>query len=108
MIDPTQVLLTPQIMMLSAGIVAILWAIGMVPTSEAKRVGQHWAWRKVLPIAPIALGIGGAFIPGVVCDDCQWGTLIIAGAWAGFIAAHGRKVIKRLAVDKLRDVEKEA
>jgi hypothetical protein len=28
---------------------------------------------------------------------------VVAGLWAGFIAAHGYKVFKRIAVDKLRD-----
>jgi hypothetical protein len=30
-----------------------------------------------------------------------WGSRILIGAWAGLVAAQGRKVIKRLAVDKL-------
>lgn len=98
--DLTSILLTPQILSLAAGIVAILWGLGKMPVGDGTLAKLGW-WRRLLPVMPLVLGVGGAFMPGVVTAE-GWGTMILAGLWAGFVAAHGRKIIKRTAkLDKL-------
>lgn len=103
----TSVLLTPQVLMLSAGIVALLWGLGTIPISKIKTLKDNWIWKKLLPLMPIALGAVGAFLPGVTCgggDTCQeWGARLLVGVWSGFAAAHGRKIFKRIVVDKLKE-----
>jgi len=98
----TEVLLTPQVLMLAAAIIAIVWSVGMIKIGETQ-IKKHWLWRNIVPIVPLVLGVAGAFMPEVICDGCAWGTKVVAGLWAGFIAAHGYKVFKRIVVDKLRE-----
>lgn len=112
----TEILLTPNVLMLSAAIVALLSGLGTISIGKDK-LRAHWVWRNLLPVLPLVLGVGGAFMPGVICDPgvpsggaeilsgmwCGWGTKIVAGLWAGFIAAHGFKIFKRIVVDRLRD-----
>jgi len=99
-----QVLLTPQVLMLAAGIVAILWAIGQIPIGKGSKLARHWLWRNLLPLLPVVLGTCGALLPGVACGEsaCTTGTKVLAGVWSGFIAAHGHKTFTRIAIDKLR------
>jgi len=101
--DIAGILITSKILMLAAGIFSLLWAIGKIPTSRETRLEKNWIWRNILPVLPILLGAGGACLPGVVCDGepCTWGVRIIAGIWAGFVAAHGRKIFKRIVIDRL-------
>ena len=102
------ILLDPEIIALSAGIVAVLHFIGLVPVGEGI-LANHPKWRRVLPLLPLVLGIGGAFLLRTVGSvDTMDGTganpiqtPILAGCWAGFVAAHSRKILKRLVVDKL-------
>ncbi len=103
--DVAKILLTPQVLMLAAGIVAVLWAVGQIPITKKTRLAKHWLWRNLLPVLPVVMGGAGAFLPGVVCadDPCQWGTKLLVGIWAGFVSAHGRKIFKRLAVDRLKE-----
>jgi len=83
----------------------MLWGMGKVPMSKTETFGDWWLWRKLLPIIPLVMGASWAFMPGVVCADepCGWGTKVLVGIWAGFVAAHGRKIIKRLVKDKLKE-----
>ena len=100
--DIMSILLTPQVLGLSAGIIAVLYGIGKIPLKGDKTVGKSVWWRKVLPIVPLALGVAGAFTMGGG-DTIE--TPVITGLWAGFVAAHGRKVVKRLLVDNLGGTE---
>jgi len=98
-----ETLLTPQVLGLSAGIIAVLFGLGKIPVGD-KTLGKLNWWRKVLPLLPLVLGVAGAFLPGVVeTEPGAWGTAILVGLWAGFVAAHGRKVVKRLLMDKLKE-----
>lgn len=97
-----EILLAPQVIGLSAGIVAVLHFVGLIPLKKGT-LGKHPKWRRFLPLLPLVLGIGGAFLMGAITGDeaQKIQTPIITGCWAGFVAAHGRKVLKRFAVDKL-------
>jgi len=97
-----EILLTPLVLGVAAGIVALMYAIGQVPVGE-KRLRQKVIWRKLAPIIPLVLGIVGVFMPGVVEDSPGWGHTLLVGLWAGFVASHGRKIAKRLLVDKLKE-----
>jgi branched-subunit amino acid transport protein len=102
--DLVSILITPQVLAIAAATVACLYFAGQMPLRRGKLSGARW-WRRILPVLPIALGIGAAFLPGVLVGEdgstITWGSRILIGAWAGLVAAQGRKVIKRLAVDKL-------
>jgi len=107
-----EILLTPQVLVLAAGIFVFLWwigktPIGKTPTGKTARLASHWLWRTMLPMLPIAIGGAAAFLPGAVCADepCQWGAKLLVGIWAGFIAAHGRKIAKRLFKDDLKGTQ---
>lgn len=103
--DLVEILITKEILLLSAGIVAVIFGLGRIPISKQHNLRDNAWWRRFLPIVPLGLGIGGAFLPGVIGSEepVAWGTKILAGLWAGFVAAHGRKIIKRMAIDKLDD-----
>jgi hypothetical protein len=102
--DLVSMLITTQVLAIAAGVVAVLYFIGQIPVRRGKLAKVRW-WRRILPILPIVLGIGAAFLPGVLAGDdgmrVAWGNCVLVGAWAGLVAAQGRKVFKRLAVDKL-------
>jgi len=99
-----ETLVTPQVLALAAAIVAVLFGINKaVPKLRAK----VW-WRKLLPVLPLVLGVGGAFLPGVIDHEPgSWGSLVLAGLFAGFLAAHGRKIFKRILLDKMKSEEGE-
>jgi hypothetical protein len=100
----SSLLITKEVGMLAAGIVALLWGVGRIPTRGGPLARRVW-WRRVLPILPLVLGIVAAFMPGVVPADValtqSWGTNVLIGLWAGLVAGQGHKIIKRLSVDKL-------
>lgn len=97
-----ETLVTPQVLALAAAIVAVLFGIGKAAPALWKK---PW-WRRLLPLTPLVLGIGGAFLPGVIAhDEGAWGTVILAGLFAGFLASHGRKIFKRLLIDKMKSEE---
>lgn len=105
--DIVSMLVTQQVLALAAGITALVWGIGSIPTKNKNRLRDSKVWRRILPLVPLVLGVGGAFLPGVVTGEdgsaVPWGEAVVVGLWTGFLAAHGRKVIKRLAIDKLDD-----
>jgi len=104
--DLVNQLLTPQVLAISAAIVALLWGVGQVKLGKGKLADNKW-WRKFLPIIPLALGVAGAFAVGQFGDGAEKvQEPILTGLWAGFVAAHGRKIIKRLVKDKLGGDEK--
>jgi hypothetical protein len=98
--DLVSILLTPQVAVLAAGIVAVLYAVNkMLPKLRKKPI-----WRRALPVLVLLLGCAGAMMPGVVTGEegeaIAWGSKLLTGLWAGFIAAHGRKLLKRWVIDK--------
>ena len=103
--DLVEILITQEVLLLSAGIVAVIFGLGRIPIGKKDNLRDNPWWRRFLPIVPLILGIGGAFLPGVIGgeDPVAWGSKFLVGLWAGFVAAHGRKIIKRMAIDKLDD-----
>ena len=99
----TEILLAPEVIILAAAIIALLEGVGKVPLKKGKLAKAVW-WRRMLPIAPLVLGVLGAFAISWFNEDVEMiGTPILSGLWAGFVAAHGRKVVKRLVIDKLKE-----
>ncbi len=105
--DFASALLTKEVLAAAAGIVALLWGVGSLPIGDGpggrqRRLRDCPWWRRVLPLLPLAMGVGMAYMPGVAkIPKEDWGAVLVFGLWVGFVASHGRKVIKRLAVDKL-------
>lgn len=103
-LDLVNILVTPQVLVMAAAIVAVLHFAGKIPTN-AGALARRRPWRRVLPVLPIVLGTGAAFLPGVLtaADGTvpEWGSRLLIGAWSGLVAAQARKVLKRLLVDKL-------
>ena len=97
--DLVSVLISKEVGIAAAAIVAVLYFAGMIPVRGNRRLARVVAWRRVLPMVPIALGIGLAFLPGVLPDG-PWASRLLLGVWVGFVAAHGRKVFTRLAIEK--------
>jgi len=101
-----------KVFVLALAVVALIWFAGRIPIGEAKngrlrRLKDSKTWRRILPLLPLALGVGGAFLPGVLGLEPgrAWGEMIVVGIWAGFIGAHGRKIVKRALVDRLGDLK---
>lgn len=103
-LDLVNILVTPQVLVIAAAIVAVLHFAGRIPV-KGGALGKRRAWRRILPVLPVVLGIGAAFLPGVLTAEDgsvpAWGTRLLIGAWAGLVAAQGRKVLKRAFVDKI-------
>ena len=102
--DLVSILITPQVLAIAAGVVAILYFLGQIPLRRGKLAKERW-WMRILPLLPIVFGICGAFLPGVLEREdgtsMTWGNQLLIGSWSGLVASQGRKVFKRLAVDKL-------
>lgn len=96
------VLWQPPILMLAAGIFAVLEALGRL-VIRGRRLARRRGWRLVLPVLPLGMGCAGAFLPGVLPDQAGWGAQMIAGLWAGLIAVQGRKIVLRWFVDQARE-----
>ena len=96
-------------MVLSAGIVAVLFFLGKIPAGSGPKdktllLRDNKIWRRFLPILPLIIGVGAAFAPGITkIPREEWGSIIIFGIWCGFLASHGRKILKRVTLDKLED-----
>jgi hypothetical protein len=100
--DTVKILINEQVLWLAGGIFALLWGAGKVPISKTMKLGKWWLWRDLLPVLPLLLGVAGAFLPGVVdMPPEEWGIRIVFGLWTGFVAAHGRKILKRGTVDRI-------
>jgi len=102
--DLVSILITPQVLAIAAATVAMIYFMGQWPVRGGRLSKARW-WRRLLPVLPVALGIGAAFLPGVLVGEdgtsLAWGSRVLVGSWAGLVASQGRKVFKRLAVDKL-------
>jgi len=99
------VLWQPPILMLAAGILALIEALGRVELRRGGRLGKRRAWRMVLPVLPLAMGSAGALLPGVLPAQAGWGAQLVAGLWAGLIAIQGRKIALRWFVDQAREAK---
>lgn len=104
-------LLAPEIIALAAAIIALLFGLNKVPLKKTTLGKLRW-WRRLLPILPLIFGVAGAFTMGRMNGDSDSGMPfhhpLLLGLWAGFLAAHGRKVVKRLFVDKVDKAREEA
>lgn len=102
--DLSEILITKEVGMIAAGIVALLWGVGRIPMRGGVLSKRVW-WKRVVPILPLVLGVAAAFMPGVVVEDVVlaegWGANVLIGLWAGLVAGQGHKIFKRLVVDKL-------
>ena len=102
-------LFTKEALFLSLAIVGFLYFLGKIPvknvkTKNTKYLKDNKVWRRILPLLPLVLGVGVAFAPGVSqLPKEEWGSIIVFGVWCGFVASHGRKIIKRGILDKLKD-----
>lgn len=98
-----EILLAPEVIVLSAAIIAMLYGLGKIPIPNST-LEKNRIWRRVLPVLPLVLGVVGALMIGCN-DDVQRPTAhaVLIGLWAGFVAAHGRKIVKRLVLDKLAE-----
>lgn len=101
--DLTAILLTQEVIALSAGIFAVLVTLNRTVSIKGRRLARVPKWWRIMPLLPLVLGVAGAFLPGVVPNAAGWGTQVLVGLWAGFVAAHGRKIFKRLVTDKQPD-----
>jgi hypothetical protein len=90
--------LDPKIGLVVAAVAAIILGVNKIPMSKTRTLGQVWWWRRILPVVPIALGIGLAFIPGVI--EGTAGSRLLLGIIAGVAAAHARKVLNRTVAGK--------
>lgn len=96
------VLWQPPILMLAASVFAVLESLGRI-VIRGRRLALRRTWRMVLPVLPLLLGCGGAFLPGTLPDCTGWGSQVIAGIWAGLLAVQGRKIVLRWFVDQARE-----
>jgi 4-amino-4-deoxy-L-arabinose transferase-like glycosyltransferase len=99
-------LLAPEIIALAAAIIALLFGLNKVPIRKTTLGNLRW-WRRLLPILPLVFGVAGAFTMGQMNGDAgmPFHHPLLLGLWAGFLAAHGRKVVKRLFVDKVEKAD---
>lgn len=104
-LDLTAILFTKEVAIIAAAIFALVFFLGKLPAGK-RQLGQTRVWSKLVPVLPLALGIGAAFLPGVIplaegqTLGSAWGNLVLIGVWAGLVASQGRKIFKRLLVDK--------
>lgn len=98
------ILWQPPILMLAAGVFALLESLGRIPLRGGP-LARRRAWRMALPVLPLLLGSAGAFLPGVIPDQAGCGAQLVAGMWAGFMAIQGRKIALRWFVDRAREAK---
>jgi hypothetical protein len=83
--DFSEILLTKEVLAAAAAIVALLWWVGRIPVGETpggllRRVRDCVWWRRLLPLLPMALGVGVAYLPGVAkIPKDQWGAVLVFG-----------------------------
>ena len=81
-------LLTGKNMALAGGIFVLTSALKpMFKKFLATSIGQ-----RVMPLAPIALGVAGAFAG--MCDGTAWQDKLLLGTLAGYVAGHSFKIGK--------------
>lgn len=95
------ILLTQEVLSVAAAIIALMYGLGKVPLKKGT-LGKAIVWRKLAPIMPLVLGVASMML----IQDVSIGQKIMTGLWAGFVAAHSRKVVKRLLVDNLGEEKK--
>jgi hypothetical protein len=94
----SDVLLSPQVLILAAGLFAVTWGLGQVKALAKMRT--YW---RLLPLVPLVLGPVAALLCPLGFDGRDVATKVLLGLWAGFLASNGRSVFKRLFVDKFEN-----
>lgn len=104
-----EILMDRQVLSMSVAIIALLYGVGKIPI-PGSTLERNRLWRRVLPVLPLALGVAGAIATSAASDDADPSVAhsVMLGLWAGFVAAHGRKIVKRLIVDKIASPKAQA
>jgi hypothetical protein len=101
MTDLVSAFLTPQTLLLIAGVWAVVEGLNRAGLKKSK------VWWRLLPIIPLVLGAGLAVCPGVLdLGSAGWGSKLLYGLIAGGLASQFRKSIKRSVMDKWPNGEK--
>lgn len=99
------ILVDPQILLISAAIMAVLAAVGRIVGPSKGRLADAPAWRRILPLLPLVLGVAFVLIPGAYPGyqgaPTAIGSQILAGLWAGFVASNAKQLFTRTILGKL-------
>ena len=98
----SDVLLSPQVLILAAGLFAVTWGLGQV-RMQGKALAKMRTYWRLLPLVPLVLGPVAALLCPLGFDGRDVATKVLLGLWAGFLASNGRSVFKRLFVDKFEN-----
>jgi hypothetical protein len=93
------VLVTKEVLIIAAGIIAVLTAVQKAVPELRK---AHW-WRRLLPFVPLILGVGASFIPGISAEELGPRELVLMGLWAGFLSSHCRKIFKQAVLGRIKE-----
>jgi hypothetical protein len=99
------ILVSPQILLIAAAIVAVLTAFGHIVGPSKGKLADAPLWRRILPVLPLVLGVAFVMIPGVYPGyqgaPEAIGSKILAGLWAGFVAGKGKQLFVRTILGKI-------
>jgi hypothetical protein len=91
-------LLTPQVLTISAAIVALLFSLGKMKINEVPLASSR-KYKKILPLLPLILGVIAALAPGVLGsgadEPVSIGSKVLIGLWCGLVASQSRNIVKR-------------
>lgn len=96
-------IVTKELGILAAGIIAVMFFVGSIPIKGGiAKLRDHKIWSNWAFFLAVVLGVAGAFMPGV-CDMPieQWGSILIFGCLAAGCAMAGRKVLFPIFMAKL-------
>jgi hypothetical protein len=95
--DIVGMLITKEILIAAAAIVAVLTAV----KKAFPQIQKNGVWRRLLPFIPLAVGVASAFLGTTEADSP--GDKVLVGLWIGFIATHGRKLFKQSVMGKIKE-----